>query len=170
ARVAPAVSSVRGRLRRKTGAGGGPGDPLGAAYPKMPPARGVTEVAIMASALLVSRPEGPGVPAEAKTYRLLTPTGHLGFTPIEEGSFWVGVDRRPDATVADSGSCDIGPHALGADESASPRTWQEHDLDLMFRASRRLGVPMIVGSASDTGTDRGVREYAAIIRELARRY
>lgn len=122
------------------------------------------------SSVVLSRPEGSSAAAKTKTYHLLTPTGHLGFTPIEEGSFWVGVERRPDAIVADSGSCDIGPHALGADESASPRTWQEHDLDLMFRAARRLGVPMIVGSASDTGTDRGVREYAAIIRELARKY
>lgn len=104
------------------------------------------------------------------TLKVLTPTGHLGFTPIEASSFWVGVDRNPDVIVADSGSCDIGPHALGADVAASPRTWQEHDLDLMLTASRRLGVPMIVGSASDTGTDRGVNDFAAIIRELAKRH
>ncbi|OUN01485.1 MAG: glutamate mutase [Firmicutes bacterium ZCTH02-B6] len=105
-----------------------------------------------------------------KTMKLLTPTGHLGFTPIEPDSFWRGVAHNPDAIVADSGSCDIGPHPLGADEAASPRTWQEHDLELILRASRRLGVPMIIGSASDTGTDRGVREFAAIIRELSRKY
>ncbi|BAS28755.1 hypothetical protein LIP_2926 [Limnochorda pilosa] len=98
---------------------------------------------------------------------LLSPTGHLGFTPIEEASFQVGVARGPDAVVADSGSCDIGPHPLGADEQASPRTWQEHDLRLIFTAARRLGVPMIIGSCSDTGTDRGVRQYAAYLRRLA---
>ena len=47
---------------------------------------------------------------------ILSPTGHLGFTPIERGSFELGVARRPDAIVADSGSCDIGPQPLGADE------------------------------------------------------
>ncbi|HLT58876.1 MAG TPA: acyclic terpene utilization AtuA family protein [Limnochordales bacterium] len=102
--------------------------------------------------------------------KLLSPTGHLGFTPIEPDSFWAGVAQQPDAIVADSGSCDIGPHALGADEPASPRSWQTHDLELILTASRRLGVPMIIGSASDTGTDRGVREFAAIIRELARQH
>src|SRR5215831_16456535 len=40
----------------------------------------------------------------------------------------------------------------------------------MLVAARKLGVPMIVGSASDTGTDRGVNQYAEIIRELARRH
>ena len=101
---------------------------------------------------------------------ILSPTGHLGFTPIERGSFELGVARRPDLIVADSGSCDIGPQPLGADEHCSPEAWQRHDLELMLLAARRLGVPMIVGSASDTGTDRGVRQYAAIVRELARKH
>src|SRR5215468_8674653 len=102
--------------------------------------------------------------------RILSPTGHLGFTPIERGSFDLGVARRPDLIVADSGSCDIGPQPLGADEHCSPEEWQRHDLELMLLASRRLGVPMIVGSASDTGTDRGVHQYAEIIRELAQHH
>jgi hypothetical protein len=61
---------------------------------------------------------------------ILSPTGHLGFTPIERGSFDRGVAQRPDAIVADSGSCDIGPQPLGADEHCSPEDWQRHDLDL----------------------------------------
>src|SRR5215472_1850186 len=84
--------------------------------------------------------------------RILSPTGHLGFTPIERGS------------------CDIGPQPLGADEHPSPEEWQRHDLELMLLAARRLGVPMIVGSASDTGTDRGVNQYADVIRELAQQH
>ena len=101
---------------------------------------------------------------------ILSPTGHLGFTPIEPGSFELGVAQRPDAIVADSGSCDIGPQPLGADEHCSPEEWQRHDLELMLLAARHLGVPMIVGSASDTGTDRGVGQYAGIVRELAFRH
>ena len=101
---------------------------------------------------------------------ILSPTGHLGFTPIERGSFDIGVSRRPDAIVADSGSCDIGPQPLGADEHCSPAKWQRHDLELMLLAARRLGVPMIVGSASDAGTDRGVHQYAEIIRDLAQHH
>ena len=101
---------------------------------------------------------------------IISPTGHLGFTPIERGSFEIGLTRPLDAIVADSGSCDIGPQPLGADEHCSPEEWQRHDLELMLLAARRLRVPMIVGSASDTGTDRGVNQYAEIIRETARRH
>ena len=72
---------------------------------------------------------------------ILSPTGHLGFTPIERGSFEIGVSQCPDAIVADSGSCDIGPQPLGADEHCSPEDWQRHDLELMLLAARRLGVP-----------------------------
>ena len=102
--------------------------------------------------------------------RLLTPTGHLGFTMLEPESFRRGMAQRPDFVVADSGSSDIGPHPLGADEQCSPVEWQTHDLETMLVACRRQGVPMIIGSAADTGTDRGVDRYVRIIREAALRH
>lgn len=98
---------------------------------------------------------------------ILCPTGHLGFTPLEPASFRAGCALKPDFIVADSGSCDIGPYPLGADGQASPAVWQRHDLEIMLTEARRLGVPMIIGSASDTGTDRGVRQFAQIIRDIA---
>lgn len=101
---------------------------------------------------------------------ILCPTGHLGFTPLEPASFHAGCALKPDFIVADSGSCDIGPYPLGADGQASPVAWQRHDLEVMLLAARRLGVPMIIGSASDTGTDRGVRQFADLIRDIAREH
>lgn len=89
---------------------------------------------------------------------------------LERDSFLRGMQQRPDFLIADSGSCDIGPHPLGADEQCSPVEWQTHDLEIMLVESRRLGIPMIIGSASDTGTNRGVDLYAAIIEEAARRH
>ena len=103
----------------------------------------------------------------AATVSILCPTGHLGFTPLEKASFLAGAELRPDFVIADSGSCDIGPYPLGADGQSSPPAWQRHDLEVMLLAARRLGVPMIIGSASDTGTDRGVRQYADLMHELA---
>jgi hypothetical protein len=102
--------------------------------------------------------------------KIMSPTGHLGFTPIERGSFEAGVADRPDAIVADSGSADIGPYPLGADLAHSPEEWQRHDLELCLLAARELDVPLVIGSASDTGTDRGVRRYVEIIEELALRH
>ena len=97
---------------------------------------------------------------------ILCPTGHLGFTPLETASFLAGCELGPDFIIADSGSCDIGPYPLGADGQASPPAWQRHDLEVMLLAARRLRVPMIVGSASDTGTDRGVAQYVSLIEEI----
>jgi len=103
-----------------------------------------------------------------KEIKILSPTGHLGFTPLEKGSFLLGVSKEPDYIVADSGSADIGPYYLGADKPCSPEIWQKHDLELILGASRELDIPMIIGSASDTGTNRGVDQFVRIIKDIAK--
>ncbi|HYM69519.1 MAG TPA: acyclic terpene utilization AtuA family protein [bacterium] len=105
-----------------------------------------------------------------KTLRILCPNGHLGFAPIKTGSFELGVATRPDFIVADSGSDDIGPGPLGSDTSTSPSAWQSHDLEHMLVAARRLDVPMLIGSAGDTGADSRVDAYVEMIREIAARH
>jgi len=101
---------------------------------------------------------------------ILCPNGHLGFAPIKTGSFRLGLDCAPDLICADSGSCDVGPGPLGADVSSSPVQWQKHDLEQMLLAARRLGVPMIVGSAADTGSNSGVDRFVGIAKDLAREH
>ena len=105
-----------------------------------------------------------------RTLRIVCPNGHLGFAPIKAGSFAIGCTAEPDLVCADSGSCDVGPGPLGADVSSSPRQWQEEDLETMLLAARRLGVPMIVGSAGDTGTNSRVDLYVDIVARLARKH
>jgi hypothetical protein len=102
--------------------------------------------------------------------RILCPTGHLAFTPLEKASFLAGCREGPDYIIADAGSCDMGPRPLGADGQVSLEEWQYHDLEVMLVEARRLKVPMIVGSASDTGTDRGVDQFVAMIRDIASRH
>jgi hypothetical protein len=104
------------------------------------------------------------------TLRIVCPNGHLGFAPIKTGSFRIGCNCKPDLICADSGSCDVGPVPLGSDTSSSPLQWQVEDLEEMLLASRRLGVPMIVGSAGDTGTNSRVDLFVGIIRDLARKH
>jgi hypothetical protein len=100
--------------------------------------------------------------------RILCPNGHLGFAPTQTDSFELGLNEEPDLICSDSGSCDCGPGPLGSDTSASPRRWQIHDLESMLIGARRLGVPMIVGSAGDTGTNSRVDMYVDIIKDLAK--
>lgn len=105
-----------------------------------------------------------------RTLRIVCPNGHLGFAPIRTASFETGLDSEPDLICADSGSCDIGPGPLGADTSTSPLAWQTHDLEHMLLGARRLGVPMIIGSAGDTGTNSRVDLFVRIIQDLARKH
>jgi len=102
--------------------------------------------------------------------KIICPNGHLGFAPLKPASFRIGVDAGPDYIAADSGSDDIGPTPLGNDTSCSPRDWQEHDLEVMLLAARRLGVPMIIGSAGDTGTNSRVDLFTGMIRAIAARH
>ena len=107
-------------------------------------------------------------PPSGQSLRIVCPTGHLGFAPIKTGSFRIGCEAEPDLICADSGSCDVGPVPLGSDTSSSPLQWQVDDLETMLLASRRLGVPMIVGSAGDTGANSRVDLFVGIIQDLAR--
>lgn len=102
--------------------------------------------------------------------RILCPNGHLGFAPSKEGSFRIGAATKPDYYCSDSGSDDIGPTPLGLDISVSHYNWQKHDLELMLLAARQQNVPMIIGSAGDTGTNSRVDMYVQIIKELAEQH
>mgnify|MGYP000141115775 CR=1 FL=1 len=104
------------------------------------------------------------------TLKIICPNGHLGFAPLKPESFQIGVEAGPDVIAADSGSDDVGPGPLGSDTSTSPRQWQEHDLEVMLLASRGLGVPMIIGSAGDTGTNSRVDLYVDMIKAIAKRH
>jgi hypothetical protein len=108
---------------------------------------------------------GGGNPA--RSMKILCPTGHLSFTPFEQASFLAGCEEAPDVLVADAGSSDVGPRGLGANAQVSPSAWQRQDLEAMLVQARRLGVPLIIGSASDAGTDHGVDHFVSLIRSIA---
>lgn len=105
-----------------------------------------------------------------KSLRIICPNGHLGFAPLRVESFRLGVATRPDCIAADSGSDDVGPIPLGTDTSTSPLGWQEHDLEQMLLAARELRVPMIIGSAGDTGANSRVDLFVRIIQSLAQKH
>src|ERR1019366_7676194 len=111
---------------------------------------------------------GPLRRRSMQTLKIICPNGHLGFAPLRTESFRLGVEAGPDYIAADSGSDDVGPVPLGSDTSTSPESWQRHDLEQMLLASRKLSVPMIIGSAGDTGANSRVDLYVGIIAELAK--
>lgn len=105
-----------------------------------------------------------------RSLKIICPNGHLGFAPLRTESFQAGVRAQPDYIAADSGSDDVGPVPLGSDTSTSPEAWQRHDLEQMLLAARAQGVPMIIGSAGDTGSNSRVDLYVRIIKDLARQH
>ncbi len=105
-----------------------------------------------------------------QTARIICPNGHLGFAPLKPESFAIGVATGPDFIAADSGSDDVGPGPIGSDTCTSPLAWQTHDLEAMLLAARARGVPMIIGSAGDTGTNSRVDLYVGLIREIAAKH
>lgn len=102
--------------------------------------------------------------------KILCPNGHLGFAPSRQGSFDNGLLASPDIIACDSGSCDIGPVPLGMDGTASPLAWQRHDVEMMLLGARPKGLPVIIGSAGDTGTNSRVDRFVELVQDIAREH
>jgi len=103
-----------------------------------------------------------------ETIKILVSTGHLGTAPSKKESLYIGMENRPDVIVADGGSADPGPVYLGEDIRLG--MFVREELELMLTAARKQGVPFIVGSAGDSGSNSGVDEFVEIIKSLALEY
>ena len=99
------------------------------------------------------------------TLRVLISTGHLGTAPSAPDSFHRGMATNPDYVVADGGSSDPGPVYLG--ENATLGHFVRDELELLLTASRARGIPLIIGSAGDTGSNHGVNDFVRQIQEIA---
>ncbi|HYF19779.1 MAG TPA: acyclic terpene utilization AtuA family protein [Ramlibacter sp.] len=101
--------------------------------------------------------------------KVLISTGHLGTAPSNPESFQRALDEaRPDYIVADGGSSDPGPVYLGEDTTLGHFVREE--LELFLVAARSRGIPLVIGSAGDTGSNRGVDEFVSVIQDIARQH
>jgi hypothetical protein len=97
--------------------------------------------------------------------KILAPCGMLGYGyPIE--SFLNGISENPDAIVVDAGSTDAGPHKLGAGVSIVSKRSMKKDLEPMITYGKKLGIPIIIGSAGGAGAKPHVEWTLEIIREI----
>ena len=103
-----------------------------------------------------------------QTLKVLISTGHLGTAPSSRESFMLGMAANPDYVVADGGSSDPGPVYLGEDTTLGHFVREE--LELFLVESRKAGIPLVIGSAGDTGSNRGVNEFVAMIQDIAREH
>jgi len=98
--------------------------------------------------------------------RILSPTGVCG-SGFLETSFEAALAQAPHFIGCDAGSTDPGPSHLGSGVAAFPRAAVKRDLRLMLLGARRIGVPLLVGSAGTAGGDRHLAWCLDILREIA---
>jgi hypothetical protein len=98
---------------------------------------------------------------------VLTPTGTLGYGFGAE-ALANGMAFGPDVIAVDAGSTDPGPHYLGSGEPLVSRFSMKRELTDLMLASRKAGIPLVVGSAGGSGCRRHVDWTTEIVREIAR--
>lgn len=103
-----------------------------------------------------------------RSMRIMISTGHLGTAPSGQESFAAGIATDPDYLVADGGSSDPGPVYLGDNRVLGQ--FVEDELELFLTASRARGIPLIIGSAGDAGSNHGVDETVRQLRAIAERH
>jgi len=104
--------------------------------------------------------------ASESEIRVLSPTGVCG-SGFLESSFERALGLQPHVIGCDAGSTDPGPAYLGSNRTAFPRDAIERDLRLMLRGARRIGVPLLIGSAGTGGNDAQLELFHAIVRKIA---
>lgn len=100
--------------------------------------------------------------------RVMISTGHLGTAPSGVESFMAGIESRPDYLVADGGSSDPGPVYLG--ENIELGHFVDEELELFLVESRKRGIPLVIGSAGDAGSNHGVDSFVARLKAIAERH
>lgn len=103
-----------------------------------------------------------------RTMSFLISTGHMGTAPSNPESFHSGMATNPDYVVADGGSADPGPVYLGEDICMGH--FVEEDMELFLPATRKKGIPLIIGSAGDTGSNSRVDLLVNMVKEIARKH
>src|SRR3954471_11552089 len=98
--------------------------------------------------------------------RILAPTGVCG-SGFVETSFEKGLSQRPTFIGCDAGSTDPGPEFLGAGRTAFPIDAIRRDLRLMLKGARRIGVPLLIGSAGTGGGDIQLEIVRELVNEIA---
>lgn len=101
------------------------------------------------------------------TLRVLVPTGCVGYG-FRDDSLAEGLARRPDFIGMDAGSSDPGPYYLGSGNPFLPEEAVRADLERVLPAAKRLGIPVLIGTAGGAGANAHLELTYKIVRRIAR--
>lgn len=98
--------------------------------------------------------------------RILSPTAILGYGFPPE-SFEAALGEKPDVIAVDAGSTDAGPFLLGGVIPRGMIIPVKKDVEKLLLAARRLGIPLLIGSAGGAGADPHLESVVEVVREVA---
>lgn len=101
----------------------------------------------------------------SKCINIVAPCGMLGYGFPKE-SFQNAFKNKVDAIVVDAGSTDAGPHKLGANASIVSDLAIRKDLEIMIEEGLPRKIPIIIGSAGGTGSNKHVLKTYKIIKKI----
>ena len=79
---------------------------------------------------------------------VLTPTGTLGYG-FDPQALARGMGFEPHVIAVDAGSTDPGPACLGSAQPLCARRMVKEEITQLLGASRRAGIPLVIGSRAD---------------------
>ena len=97
--------------------------------------------------------------------KIMAASGMLGYGFTEEG-FNHGLGLGVDLIACDAGSADPGPYYLGSGTPFVSRIAVKRDLSLMIRGGTQEKIPVFIGSAGGSGSDKQIDWTLEIIREI----
>jgi hypothetical protein len=102
-----------------------------------------------------------------KPLRALAASGQLGYG-IPEAALAEGLRRAPHFIGCDMGSVDPGPYYLGSGNLSTSDAITRADLTKVLRASRSIGVPLMLGTAGTAGAAPHLDKTLKMVRDIAR--
>lgn len=101
-----------------------------------------------------------------KEVRVVSPSSVCGAGFLEE-SLERALSLKPHFIGCDAGSTDPGPNYLGSGKTVFSRDAIKRDLRLMLLGARRLGIPLLIGSAGTAGAEPHLQFTYGILAEIA---
>ena len=102
-----------------------------------------------------------------KPIKIMAASGMLGYGFTEE-AFNNGLSLGIDLIACDAGSADLGPYYLGSGTPFVSRIAVKRDLGLMVNGGAKAKIPVFIGSAGGSGSDKQVDWTLEILEEICK--
>ncbi|MFT4064522.1 acyclic terpene utilization AtuA family protein [Paraburkholderia sp.] len=103
----------------------------------------------------------------SRTFKLVAATGMLG-SGFRAESIDKAIELGAEMIGCDAGSTDSGPNGLAQGKSHFSVAAVRRDVSNILGRALKAGIPLIIGSAGTSGSDKSLASLVEIVRELAR--